>query len=125
MQLGSWKALGVAGKLTGCLAVVLLACCCCGARHGCYVSGLYLEGAGWDLGRGCLRRQDPKVLVEELPLLQVRSGLRAEATAKGLRALRPLPALWQLSYLPHRWLGPAKGWPRAGHPMQSAVLPPC
>ncbi|CAN0268706.1 unnamed protein product, partial [Phaeothamnion confervicola] len=38
---------------------------------GCYVSGLYLEGAGWDVDRQCLRRQDPKALVTELPLLQV------------------------------------------------------
>lgn len=38
---------------------------------GCYVSGLYLEGAAWDHAKGCLRRQDPKVLVTELPILQV------------------------------------------------------
>jgi dynein heavy chain len=40
-------------------------------EDGCYVRGLYLEGAGWDVGRACLRRQDPKVLVVELPILQV------------------------------------------------------
>jgi dynein heavy chain len=38
---------------------------------GCYVRGLFLEGAGWDVPRACLRRQDPKVLVVELPILQV------------------------------------------------------
>ena len=38
---------------------------------GCYASGLYLEGASWDHERGCLRKQLPKVLVEELPILQV------------------------------------------------------
>jgi dynein heavy chain len=38
---------------------------------GCYASGLYLEGASWDHGRSVLRRQLPKVLVEELPILQV------------------------------------------------------
>ena len=38
---------------------------------GCYVVGLHLEGASWDLGNRCLRRQDPKVLVTELPVLQV------------------------------------------------------
>ncbi len=40
-------------------------------EEGCYVRGLYLEGAAWDLERSCLRRQDPKVLVVELPILQV------------------------------------------------------
>ena len=38
---------------------------------GCYVSGLYLEGAAWDVQESCLVRQDPKVLVTELPILQV------------------------------------------------------
>ena len=40
-------------------------------EEGCYVRGLYLEGAAWDLDRSCLRRQDPKVLVVELPILQI------------------------------------------------------
>ena len=40
-------------------------------KHGCYISGLYLEGAAWDIENSCLKRQDPKVLVTELPILQV------------------------------------------------------
>jgi len=40
-------------------------------RFGCYVQGLYLEGAAWDLERSMLARQDPKVVVVELPILQV------------------------------------------------------
>ena len=40
-------------------------------EYGCYVTGLYLEGAAWDFENMCLKRQDPKVLVVELPLLQV------------------------------------------------------
>lgn len=39
--------------------------------YGSYISGLYLEGAAWDAKRLCLRRQDPKVLVTELPVLQL------------------------------------------------------
>jgi dynein axonemal heavy chain len=39
--------------------------------EGCYISGLYLEGAAWDAEAGCLRPQDPKKLVMELPVLQV------------------------------------------------------
>jgi dynein heavy chain len=38
---------------------------------GCYVSGLYLEGAAWDYEKSMLRRQDPKILVQELPIMQV------------------------------------------------------
>jgi hypothetical protein len=40
-------------------------------KYGCYVSGLYLEGAGWDPERSQLVKQDPKVLVTELPILQI------------------------------------------------------
>jgi dynein heavy chain, axonemal len=40
-------------------------------EDGCYVRGLYLEGAGWDVERSVLKRQDPKVLVTELPILQI------------------------------------------------------
>jgi dynein heavy chain, axonemal len=40
-------------------------------ESGCYVSGLYLEGAFWDSESGSLRAQDPKVLVMELPIMQV------------------------------------------------------
>eukprot|EP00118_Oscarella_pearsei_P005341 m.24505 g.24505 ORF g.24505 m.24505 type:complete len:2538 (+) comp28630_c0_seq1:2-7615(+) len=40
-------------------------------HSGCYVSGLYLEGAAWDLERSCLARQPPKKLIQELPILQV------------------------------------------------------
>jgi dynein heavy chain len=39
---------------------------------GCYVSGLYLEGAAWDVEAGKLKRQAPRQTVDELPVLQVR-----------------------------------------------------
>ena len=38
---------------------------------GCYVRGLYLEGASWSIEDSELRTQEPKVLVIELPILQV------------------------------------------------------
>ncbi|KAJ8266677.1 hypothetical protein GJAV_G00133350 [Gymnothorax javanicus] len=40
-------------------------------EQGCFVSGLYLEGADWDLENSCLVRSTPKVLVVELPVLRV------------------------------------------------------
>jgi hypothetical protein len=48
---------------------------------GCYVSGLYLEGAAWDHQAGKLKRQPPRQTVDELPVLQVRitvAALRVE-----------------------------------------------
>ncbi|XP_054466216.1 dynein axonemal heavy chain 10 [Anoplopoma fimbria] len=39
--------------------------------QGCFVSGLYLEGADWDTEKGCLVKSKPKVLVVELPILRV------------------------------------------------------
>ncbi|KAF6080975.1 dynein axonemal heavy chain 10 [Phyllostomus discolor] len=41
------------------------------AGQGCFVSGLYLEGADWDTERGCLVKSKPKVLVVNLPILKV------------------------------------------------------
>lgn len=38
---------------------------------GCFVSGLYLEGADWDIERGCLVKSKAKVLVVDLPILKV------------------------------------------------------
>jgi len=40
-------------------------------RDGCYVTGLHLEGAGWDVENSCLKRQDPKILTVELPILHI------------------------------------------------------
>ncbi|XP_073737373.1 dynein axonemal heavy chain 10 [Callorhinus ursinus] len=41
------------------------------AGQGCFVSGLYLEGADWDTERGCLIKSKPKVLVVDLPILKI------------------------------------------------------
>ncbi|KAG7199558.1 hypothetical protein KM043_014169 [Ampulex compressa] len=39
--------------------------------QGCYVNGLYLEGARWDAEEHCLKRSHPKILMEELPILTI------------------------------------------------------
>ncbi|KAL1274160.1 hypothetical protein QQF64_026974 [Cirrhinus molitorella] len=39
--------------------------------QGCFVSGLYLEGADWDIEKGCLVRSKPRVLVSQLPILKI------------------------------------------------------
>ena len=41
------------------------------AHQGCFISGLYLEGASWDLQKRCLQRQKPKVLIQALPVMKV------------------------------------------------------
>jgi dynein heavy chain len=38
---------------------------------GCFVSGLFLEGAAWDRERQCLAAQPSKQLVQELPILRI------------------------------------------------------
>ena len=38
-------------------------------EHGCYISGLYLEGAKWNKETDCLDYQDPKELVVEMPIV--------------------------------------------------------
>lgn len=40
-------------------------------KSGCYVCGMYLEGADWDVERQVMKRQSPKVTVSELPILRI------------------------------------------------------
>lgn len=66
---------------------------------GCFVSGLYLEGADWDIEKGCLIKSKPKVLVVDLPILKIipieahRLKLQVKA-----RRLSPFPSFsdWSL-----------------------------
>jgi len=40
-------------------------------EFGAFIQGLFLEGAAWDEEEMCLRKQDPKVLVVPLPIVQI------------------------------------------------------
>lgn len=51
-------------------------------EFGCYIQGLFLEGAGWDLERGQLCKSKPKELIIQLPLVKV---IPAEASKIKLR----------------------------------------
>ncbi|XP_065594770.1 dynein axonemal heavy chain 10 [Cyrtonyx montezumae] len=42
-----------------------------GPIQGCFVSGLFLEGADWDTENSCLTKSKPGVLVVELPILKI------------------------------------------------------
>ncbi|XP_071826175.1 dynein axonemal heavy chain 10-like isoform X2 [Apostichopus japonicus] len=41
------------------------------AHSGCFVTGLYLEGAAWNREDACLMKPKPKQLIQELPVLKV------------------------------------------------------
>ncbi|XP_064619187.1 dynein axonemal heavy chain 10-like isoform X2 [Lineus longissimus] len=41
------------------------------AHAGCFISGMYLEGAAWERKAMCLIKQKPKQLIQELPVLKV------------------------------------------------------
>lgn len=40
-------------------------------QFGCYIQGLYLEGARWSIEKDCLDYQNPKELVVEMPLIEI------------------------------------------------------
>lgn len=40
-------------------------------EHGCYITGLYLEGAKWNMQTDSLDYQDPKELVVDMPIIQI------------------------------------------------------
>lgn len=40
-------------------------------EDGCYVSGFFLEGAGWDFSKGILKKQNPKELIIDMPIIQI------------------------------------------------------
>jgi len=39
--------------------------------EGCYIHGLYLEGAGWDVEKARLKQQENKVLITEMPVMHI------------------------------------------------------
>ena len=41
------------------------------AHQGCFIHGLFIEGAGWDAKRGTLVKQNPKELIRDLPVMKV------------------------------------------------------
>jgi dynein heavy chain len=40
-------------------------------QDGCYISGAYIEGAAWDVVKSRLVKQPPKILIQEMPVIQV------------------------------------------------------
>ena len=65
------------------------------AFTGCFVSGLFLEGADWDMEHGCLAKSKPRVPVVELPILKI---IPTEARRLRLQVLLLRPQRGQLAY---------------------------
>ena len=40
-------------------------------EFGCYVQGLYLEGVSWDIEMKCIKKQSPKELIYEMPIIKI------------------------------------------------------
>ena len=38
---------------------------------GCYISGIFMEGAKWDIKTQCIVKQDPKELIFEMPVIKI------------------------------------------------------
>ncbi|XP_034494845.1 dynein heavy chain 10, axonemal isoform X4 [Ailuropoda melanoleuca] len=79
------------------------------AGQGCFVSGLYLEGADWDVERGCLIKSKPKVLVVDLPILKIipieahRLKLQVGVTVGSVQTILP----FKTQMLNLSWVGEA------------------
>ena len=53
-------------------------------EHGCYVKGMYLEGAHWDITNNCLKKQTSKQLIYEMPLVQINPVEANKLKLKGI-----------------------------------------
>jgi dynein heavy chain, axonemal len=56
------------------------------ARDGAYVTGMYLEGARWDINGNCLEESKPKEMFFKMPVVNCRAGTADEtgASLKGV-----------------------------------------
>ncbi len=53
-------------------------------KEGVYVSGLFLEGAGWDYEGGCLTEPQPMELIVPMPILLFKPVENKKKTQKGI-----------------------------------------
>jgi dynein heavy chain len=54
------------------------------ARDGAFVSGMFLEGARWDLNANCLEESKPKEMFFKMPVINCRAGPAADREEKNI-----------------------------------------
>jgi len=55
-----------------------------GARDGCYVTGMWLEGARWDVSNNCLEESKPKEMFSKMPVINCKAGIASEREEKNV-----------------------------------------
>jgi len=54
------------------------------AEAGCYIRGLYIEGARWDSEHDCLTESRPKELFTEMPIIHIKPVVDRKKPASGI-----------------------------------------
>merc|ERR1711966_562366 len=54
------------------------------ARDGAYVTGMFLEGARWDLNSNCLEESKPKEMFFRMPVINCRAGMVTDREEKNV-----------------------------------------
>jgi len=54
------------------------------AREGAFVTGMFLEGARWDINSGCLEDSKPKEMFTRMPVINCKAGMVQEKEDKNL-----------------------------------------
>lgn len=93
-------------------------------EQGCYVHGLFLEGARWDAGRKVLAESRPRVLHEAFPPLWLRPEANRAPPADGAMPPPPPPPPPASNRSPCRGLGAhhAAGFPYCAPPLLLACM---
>jgi len=88
------------------------------AREGAYVTGMYLEGARWDLNSNCLDDSRPKEMFTRMPVINCKAGLVPDKEDKNMYMC---PTYCSVTRRPHfvfvaqlRTKQPAAKWVLAG-----------
>jgi dynein heavy chain len=54
------------------------------AREGCFVTGMFLEGARWDLNGNCLEESKPKEMFCKMPVINCKAGIASDKEEKNV-----------------------------------------
>merc|ERR1719277_1726536 len=54
------------------------------ARDGCFVTGMWLEGARWDVSNNCLEESKPKEMFARMPVINCKAGIASDREEKNV-----------------------------------------